>query len=117
MIVTPGWDAPSVYAGCALTRPLTCVRLTEEAIGSGFQAAKVSSQISAQARHARSTGAHVYFLGLLDMSAEQWQLFFGAELHLPYALLDPYRHTAIARGILDSSTGPITVFEVVGDLP
>jgi hypothetical protein len=115
MLVTPGWDAPSVYAGYALVQPLTCVRLTAEAMDTEFQGTEISHHLSSQAQRARAGGGRVYFLGLLDQSPEQWQVFYGSEMHLPYDLFDHYRQASIARNTIPSSTGPVTLFEFVGE--
>jgi hypothetical protein len=117
LLVTPGWDAPSVYAGYALTRPLSCLRLTSEAIDTGFRPVEVADRFAAQARRARQEGGHIYFLGLLDLTPDQWEVFFGSQMHLPYALLDPYRRSAVPRTQIASTTGDVTLFEVAGNLP
>lgn len=116
MLVTPGWDAPSVYVGYALKHPLDCFRLTAEAMDTEFHAPEVSRRLSSQAQRVHTEGGRVYFLGLLDSSPEQWQIFYGSELHLPYDLLDPYRHAAVSRDTIPSSTGSVTLFELVGGL-
>jgi hypothetical protein len=117
LLVTPGWDAPSVYAGYALTRPLSCLRLTGAAMDTGFQPAEISKIFAAQVGRARQEGGHVYFLGLLDLTADQWDVFFGSQMHLPYSLLDPYRRSAFPRTQIASTTGDVTLFEVAGNLP
>jgi hypothetical protein len=116
MLVTPGWDAPSVYARSALRQPLASFGLTGEAMDTEFQAAEISRELSSQAQRTFDRGGHVYFLGLLDLSPEQWQ-FYGSELHLPYELLGPYRQASLRRSEIRSSTGPVTLFEFVGNPP
>jgi hypothetical protein len=117
LVVVHGWDGPSVYATMALSRPLTCVRLTDEALRARLQADEISRRLAADVEHARSEGGRIYFLGLLEQSAEQWQSFFGSQMHLPYALLEPYRRTARVRATIEGAVVTETLFEVVDSPP
>jgi hypothetical protein len=117
LVVVQGWDGPSVYATMALSRPLTCVRLTDEALRARLQADEISRRLASDVEHARSDGGRVYFLGLLEQSAEEWQIFFGSQMHLPYALLEPYRRAARVRATIEGAVVTETLFEVLDSPP
>ncbi|MGH7271698.1 MAG: hypothetical protein ACREJ3_14805, partial [Polyangiaceae bacterium] len=96
LLITPGWDGPSVDLRTILKRPVGCFDLTDETIATSFHAAEVAHRLAAQVDAARARGGRIYVLGLLDESPAEWSLFFGSRLGLPFDVLAPYRARAVA---------------------
>jgi hypothetical protein len=91
LVVSPGWDPLSVYLRTFFEHRAENFSLTDEAIAGGDLANGLGARIGAT----MARDGHVYFLGLVDASREEWDLFYGSRLHLPFELLDAYRKGAV----------------------
>lgn len=68
--------------------------------------------VEGRIRLARERGGRVYFLGVLDQSAEDWDLFLGNRVGVPYEALDAIRRQSKPILILASNRGPISLWLV-----
>jgi hypothetical protein len=92
LLVCPGWDVLSVYVRNLLELPVDVFDVTDEAIAGHELANGLRAKVAATV----ARGGRVYFLALVDLSRDEWDLFYGSRLHVPFELLDPYRKAAVA---------------------
>jgi hypothetical protein len=59
-----------------------------------LDAGKVDELLRREIDRTRQAGGKVYFLGLFDLSEEEWSVFMAQRLKLPYTLLQPYKRRA-----------------------
>jgi hypothetical protein len=101
LLVCPGWDVLSVYVRTLLELPVDVFDVTDEAIAGHELASGLRAKVAATI----ARGGRVYFLALVDLSHDEWDLFYGSRLHVPFELLDPYR------------TGSLAIEQLPGVLP
>jgi uncharacterized membrane protein (UPF0136 family) len=106
LLVCPGWDALSVYLRTFYEHPIDNFSVTDEAVAGNALANGLAAKVAAT----MARGGRVYFLSLVDLSHDEWDLFYGSRLHLPFELLDPYRKGAVAIERLPG-VAPESLFE------
>jgi hypothetical protein len=92
LLVCPGWDPLSVYLRTFFEHSAENFSITDETIAGSELANSLGARVAATMARDR----RVYFLGLVDLSQDEWDLFYGSRLHLPFELLNPYRKGAVA---------------------
>jgi hypothetical protein len=100
LVVCPGWDALRVYLNTLFRHPIESFSLVDEAVLLGPRRDEIGDRLAARVAATQARRGRVYFLALLDQSRDQWDLFFGPRLHLPFELLDRYRSQAVPLGVV-----------------
>lgn len=95
LVVCRGWDGPSGYMRYALRQPVESLSLVDETLELGRSSERFAESLERGIARARAEGGRVYFLAVLEVPRETWQLFFGADLKLPYELFEPYRRASV----------------------
>lgn len=111
LVICPGWDAPSVYLAVVVSPHLRCLSLTDAAVSQQLEPASVERLLHDRVLAACSQHRRVIFLGLLDLTLDDWRPFYGDQLRLPYTLLAPYRADAIPLEHLAARDTAVTLFE------
>ncbi|MBP7599971.1 MAG: hypothetical protein KA750_01395 [Thermoflexales bacterium] len=89
---------------CAPEAQMATFSLAASAFDRGLVADGVRRDLDAAVAAARARGGAVYVLGLLDLSADEWEPFLGQRLHLPFAFLAPERARAVPSLALGATT-------------
>jgi hypothetical protein len=111
--VCAGWDMASVYLAKVVTPSFQCWSLVDEMIASELRADAFTERLRARIAQARAERRRVFFLGLLDVSQEEWHHFNGQRLGLPYSVLEPYREQARVVGKLRGKAGAeLTLYQL-----
>jgi len=79
---------------CAPEAPFPTLSLVETAVEARLNPKLTADRLAGAISAVQSAGGSVYFHVLLDMSAPEWEPFFGQRLRLPRTVLDPYRSRA-----------------------
>ena len=109
LLIAPGWDGPSVYLGTLLRPEQRRWSLTDTAIACRLDEACVRTRISAAVRDASIPGGRIFVFGLLDLSAAEWEVFYGARLGLPRTVLDPLRAMSQATSPVSGTNATLTL--------
>jgi len=109
LLVCPGWDAVSVYTRTFFRHPAESFSITDEAVAHGPE---VADRLSAAVAAAEARGGHVYMLVLPGMSRDDWDLFYGSRLKVPFTVLDPYRPAALPIEVLPAAI-PEPLYELM----
>lgn len=99
LVITDGWGPSATYYEAFTQKP----RLGYAGIALAHPGDNqtVSTYLAQQIAIAQSQGGTVYFLGVLDLDAADWQPLFGDRFGMDFAQLAPYR--AIAKPIISLS--------------
>jgi hypothetical protein len=111
LLVTPGWDVPSVYLRNIVDQPVDCFDITDEMVALSYHSPQLVDRLAARVDATRARGGRVYFLGLLDVSPAEWSAFYGSRLKLPFEALASYRPLAVPAETFSVSP-PLVLYEV-----
>jgi hypothetical protein len=110
LLVSPGWDALGVYLGTLFQHPIQHFSVVDEAIALGSRRDELGDRLAARVAATQARRGRVYFLALLDMSRDQWDLFYSSRLHIPFEVLDRYRSQAVPLGVVPAQV-PESLYE------
>jgi hypothetical protein len=91
LLIAPGWDGPTVYLRTLIRPEQRVFSLTDETIACQLSAACVSKALETELREAGVQRRRVWVLGLLDLTAQDWDAFYGRRLRLPSDFLASLR--------------------------
>jgi hypothetical protein len=89
---------------CAPEAKMATFSLAASAFDRGLVAEGVRGDLDAAMAATRARGGQVYVLGLLDLSADEWEPFLGQRLRLPTSFLAPERARATPSLALGATT-------------
>jgi hypothetical protein len=86
--VVGGWDSVSILYGDIWVGEGQYMDFTSEAVSYGRSA---TTHLRERVLETRRKGGRVYFLGVVDVSKQDWDSYLGARCGVPFSDMDFYR--------------------------